>query len=143
MHGVRGGGGGGGRLSCPAAHTERYRPFQPLLFSLRFGPVSLCRNDVASGHRICRPMRRIRTGCPLFNTKSAVPPPRVYKNNTQDCGLLGNCDGGQCKCYYGYAGESCAMLDLVPAPPRAGLRQQGNRSNWCGTILQDETDSDL
>lgn len=61
----------------------------------------------------------------------------------EDCGLLGNCDGGQCKCYDGYAGESCAMLDLVPAPPRAGLRQQGNRSNWCGTILQDETDSDL
>ena len=79
--------------------------------------------------------------CSILNRPS--PPPRVYKNNAQDCGLLGNCDGGQCKCYYGYAGESCAMLDLVPAPPRAGLRQQGNRSNWCGTILQDETDSDL
>mmetsp|Transcript_25120 Transcript_25120/g.65524 ORF Transcript_25120/g.65524 Transcript_25120/m.65524 type:complete len:394 (+) Transcript_25120:2-1183(+) len=57
-----------------------------------------------------------------------------------DCGLLGTCSGGACNCFKGYRGITCAELDLVPAPPTAGLRQRGNHSNWCGTILQDEVD---
>eukprot|EP00035_Acanthoeca_spectabilis_P000852 m.75931 g.75931 ORF g.75931 m.75931 type:complete len:399 (-) comp10470_c0_seq1:206-1402(-) len=60
-----------------------------------------------------------------------------------DCGLLGTCSDSTCHCYRGYTGPSCASLDLAPAPRNAGLRQQGNRSNWCGTILQDATDADL
>eukprot|EP00038_Savillea_parva_P003699 m.129121 g.129121 ORF g.129121 m.129121 type:complete len:561 (-) comp11252_c0_seq14:899-2581(-) len=60
-----------------------------------------------------------------------------------DCGLLGTCTNGACRCFRGYRGSTCAELDLVPAPPTAGLRQQGNRSNWCGTILQDATDATL
>jgi hypothetical protein len=61
-----------------------------------------------------------------------------------DCGLLGRCERGVgCRCFPGYTGDTCAELDLVPAPPNAGLRQQGNRSNWCGTILQDPAEPDL
>ena len=60
------------------------------------------------------------------------------------CGLLGTCSaGGHCVCYKGYTGDACASLDLVPAPLGSGLRQQGNRSNWCGTILQDEKDLEV
>lgn len=50
---------------------------------------------------------------------------------------------GACACFKGYTGANCAVLDLVPAPVNAGLRQQGNHSNWCGAILQDEKDSNL
>ena len=60
-----------------------------------------------------------------------------------DCGLLGACTAGKCNCHAGYTGEGCARLDLVPTPPNAGLRQRGNHSNWCGTILQDEEDDKL
>jgi len=42
-----------------------------------------------------------------------------------------------------HASAGCAELDLAPAPVDAGLRQQGNRSNWCGTILVDEHDPEL
>jgi hypothetical protein len=64
-------------------------------------------------------------------------------SSADDCGLLGKCTAGQCQCFKGYAGVGCAELDLVPAPPNAGLRQRGNHSNWCGTILQDEGDPSL
>ena len=60
-----------------------------------------------------------------------------------DCGLLGACKAGACACYEGYTGAHCATLDLLPAPPDAGLRQSGNKSNWCGTVLVDEKDKDL
>ena len=60
-----------------------------------------------------------------------------------DCGRLGACKAGQCACFPGYAGPSCATLDLLPAPTDAGLRQKPNRSNWCGTILRDADNASL
>lgn len=60
-----------------------------------------------------------------------------------DCGLLGTCKAGRCACYSGYIGRNCASLDVLPAPLDAGLRQKPNRSNWCGTILQDGDNSSL
>ena len=60
-----------------------------------------------------------------------------------DCGLLGTCEAGRCACYSGYTGRNCASLDVLPAPLDAGLRQKPNRSNWCGTILQDGENSSL
>ena len=64
-------------------------------------------------------------------------------SSARDCGLLGTCTSGRCTCFKGYRGDTCAELDLVPAPLGAGLRQHGNRSNWCGTILQDDKQADL
>jgi hypothetical protein len=49
-------------------------------------------------------------------------------STSKDCGLLGTCLGGECKCFAGFTGSTCAVLDLVPAPPNAGLRQQVNTS---------------
>ena len=60
----------------------------------------------------------------------------------EDCGLLGDCVAGACRCDAGWVGDSCASLDLVPAPTDSGLRQK-NSSNWCGTILRDEADPQL
>ena len=60
-----------------------------------------------------------------------------------DCGLLGACKEGKCACYPGYTASNCASLDLLPAPLDAGLRQEPNHSNWCGTILPDETNKTL
>ena len=60
-----------------------------------------------------------------------------------DCGLLGTCKAGKCACYSGFTGPNCASLDVLPAPLNAGLRQKPNRSNWCGTILQDGDNSSL
>ena len=60
-----------------------------------------------------------------------------------DCGLLGTCKAGRCACYSGYTGPNCASLDVLPAPLDAGFRQKPNRSNWCGTILQDSDNSSL
>jgi hypothetical protein len=59
-----------------------------------------------------------------------------------DCGLLGDCLQSQCVCDPGWTGSTCASLDLLPAPSDSGLRQS-NSSNWCGTILRDETDPSL
>ena len=60
----------------------------------------------------------------------------------EDCGLLGTCAAGACACEPGWTGTTCASLDLLPAPPDAGLRQ-ANSSNWCLTLLRDEADPDL
>ena len=60
----------------------------------------------------------------------------------EDCGLLGTCAAGACACEPGWTGPTCASLDLLPAPPDAGLRQ-ANSSNWCLTLLRDEADPDL
>ena len=60
----------------------------------------------------------------------------------KDCGLLGDCISGVCACDPGWVGATCSTLDLLPAPTNAGLRQT-NSSNWCGTVLRDETDADL
>ena len=60
----------------------------------------------------------------------------------EDCGLLGSCTAGACDCDPGWVGATCASLDLVPAPPDAGLRQQ-NSSNWCLTLLRDPDDEGL
>ncbi len=60
----------------------------------------------------------------------------------EDCGLLGDCVSGLCVCDLGWLGPACTTLNLLPAPVDSGLRQ-ANSSNWCGTILQDETDPEL
>ena len=60
----------------------------------------------------------------------------------EDCGLLGDCVAGACACDAGWVGATCASLDLLPAPRDSGLRQT-NSSNWCGTILRDESDPQL
>ena len=62
----------------------------------------------------------------------------------EDCGLLGICSSSSsnCVCEVGWIGATCASLDLLPAPPDSGLRQT-NSSNWCMTILPDETTENL
>ena len=60
----------------------------------------------------------------------------------RDCGLLGACVAAACACDPGWAGPTCASLDLLPAPVDSGLRQT-NSSNWCGTILVDPSDAGL
>lgn len=55
----------------------------------------------------------------------------------EDCELNGVCvDGAGCSCDPGWTGDTCGMLDLVPAPSGAGLRQE-DWSTWCGTVAQD------
>lgn len=62
--------------------------------------------------------------------------------SSADCGYLGACSAGACACDAGWAGPQCASLDLLPAPPDAGLRQL-NSSNWCGTLLADPANASL
>lgn len=73
----------------------------------------------------------------------ALTQPVTGCTSDDGCGLLGTCFEGKCQCFKGYRGDQCAELDLVPAPLASGLRQQGQHSNWCGTVLQDEQDEDL
>jgi hypothetical protein len=81
----------------------------------------------ASGQDIAAPVAPVAADC----------------TSAADCGRLGACTAGKCACFPGYTGPACATLDLLPAPLDAGLRQKPNRSNWCGTILPDDTNKSL
>jgi hypothetical protein len=59
-----------------------------------------------------------------------------------DCGLLGICNSSVCDCEPGWIGETCASLNLLPSSPSSGLRQT-NSSNWCLSILRDDTNPNL
>lgn len=64
--------------------------------------------------------------------------------SSADCSHLGECSAssGLCICDAGWAGATCASLDLLPAPVDSGLRQS-NSSNWCGALVRDPADASL
>lgn len=84
-----------------------------------------------------------------------LPASAAYRcSNATDCELLGECVAGQCRCFSGFTGPSCAQLDLLPAPaplrpawPPAGGFGSHNRSRqaygWGFSVAPDADNASL
>jgi hypothetical protein len=80
-----------------------------------------------------------------------------YKCNTaDDCEMLGECVTGQCKCFPGFNGPSCAQIDLLPSldsefsaaawPPAGGcamLNKTQRAYGWGFSVARDATSPTL
>mmetsp|Transcript_11848 Transcript_11848/g.35720 ORF Transcript_11848/g.35720 Transcript_11848/m.35720 type:complete len:440 (+) Transcript_11848:198-1517(+) len=85
---------------------------------------------------------------------SIAPPPHENSfvcTSAADCELLGECDHGTCRCHPGFAGPSCAQLDLAPPvgnatpawPVARGMGANGQAYGWGFSVATDPHDQQL
>ena len=95
---------------------------------------SLCKLAIAGAVSIC--VRAVSTGA-----VSAAVAGAWLCTNDLGCSLNGACVSGRCHCDSGWVGESCELLDLLPADLTHGYNHlngdNGSTSSWGATQLRD------